>query len=141
MALLLFATAGQAEDSFFEPQSNEVRDSNLQRIHVKHKSGFDGRVRAIRFSLEPESVRLLDGTAGDDKVATADRPESSDRDVGTKTSGQDERKTVRFALLINMKTVVVVGFLLGSKLLLAILSLRGKICCFADCYSQDYNGT
>ncbi|XP_058790362.1 uncharacterized protein LOC131663766 [Phymastichus coffea] len=33
---------------------NEVRDSPLERVKVKQESGFDGRVRSIRFSFKPE---------------------------------------------------------------------------------------
>lgn len=34
-------------------------DSNLEQVDVKKKSGFDGKVRAIRFNIEPENIHFL----------------------------------------------------------------------------------
>ena len=41
-------------------KSSDVRDSPLEHIHVKQETGFDGKVRSIRFSLEPENDKNPD---------------------------------------------------------------------------------
>lgn len=39
---------------------NETHDSHLEHVHVKQETGFDGKVRSIRFSLEPEAKKNID---------------------------------------------------------------------------------
>ncbi|NP_001352119.1 wolbachia density suppressor isoform X1 [Nasonia vitripennis] len=46
-------SSGSLERNTDLPVASTDQDSHLERVHVKQETGFDGKVRSIRFSLEP----------------------------------------------------------------------------------------
>lgn len=79
-----------------EVKSNEVHHSTLQRLYVKQKTGFDGKVRAIRFNIEPENIHFLENP--DEKILATDKSESkfSSADDQDTNDNNEKHKMVCF---------------------------------------------
>lgn len=58
-------TSGSLSKNSELPAASVIQDSHLEHVRVKQETGFDGKVRSIRFSLEPEKDNEKEVGAGD----------------------------------------------------------------------------